>query len=259
MSEVKWIKIMTSLFDNRKIRQIEVLPEGDSIIVIWFKLLCLAGNINDEGFVYFTKEIPYTEQMMATQFNRPISIIQLALRTFQEFGMIEVIDDMLRISNWEKYQNIEGMERIREQNRLRKQKQREREKLLLLENNDMSRDSNVTVTQQNKNKKEDIDKNIKDIYSSEDIHQIIDYLNQVCGTHYRYGDKTIGLVKTRMKEGFTVDDFKTVIDKKFKSWGKSDMAKYLRPETLFGTKFEGYLNEKETEYKKNTDWDWDNL
>lgn len=84
----------------------------------------------------------------------------------------------------------------------------------------------------------------KDIYSSETIHEIIDYLNKVCGTHYRYGDKTVGLIKTRMKEGFTVEDFKKVIDKKYADWSKGDMAKYLRPETLFGTKFESYLNEK---------------
>lgn len=63
MAEVKWIKIATEIFDNRKIKQIENLPDGDSIIVIWFKLLCLAGNINDNGMVYFTQEIPYTEQM----------------------------------------------------------------------------------------------------------------------------------------------------------------------------------------------------
>lgn len=94
----------------------------------------------------------------------------------------------------------------------------------------------------NNNNENNVNKN--NIYRSEDIHEIIDYLNQVCGTHYRYGDKTVSLIRTRMKEGFTVDDFKTVIDKKFKAWGKGDMAKYLRPETLFGTKFESYLNEK---------------
>ena len=125
MSDVKWIKMATNIFDNRKIRQIESLPDGDAIIVIWMKLLCLAGNINDSGMVYFTKEIPYTEQMMATQFNRPLATVQMAMRTFEQFGMIEIINNVLHISNWEKYQNIEGMDKIREQNRIRKQKQRD--------------------------------------------------------------------------------------------------------------------------------------
>lgn len=129
MAEVKWIKLVTDLFDNRKIKQIEVLPEGDAIIVIWMKLLCLAGNINDSGYVYFTNEIPYTDQMLSTQFNRPLTTIQLALKTFEQFGMIEIIDDMLRISNWEKYQSVDKMAEIREYNRLAKQKSREKQRL----------------------------------------------------------------------------------------------------------------------------------
>lgn len=137
MAEVKWIKLVTDLFDNRKIKQIEVLPEGDAIIVIWMKLLCLAGNINDSGYVYFTNEIPYTDQMLSTQFNRPLTTIQLALKTFEQFGMIEIIDDMLRISNWEKYQSVDKMAEIREYNRLAKQRSREKQKLLN-DVNDMS-------------------------------------------------------------------------------------------------------------------------
>ena len=119
MGEIKWIKVVTDMFDNRKIKQIETLPDGDAIIVVWMKLLCLAGNINEQGMIYFTKEIPYTEEMMATEFNRPINTIRLALKTFKEFEMIEIIDDIICISNWEKYQNVESMDKIREQTRLR--------------------------------------------------------------------------------------------------------------------------------------------
>ena len=124
MADIKWIKIVTDMFDNRKIRQIECLPDGDSIIVIWMKLLCLAGQTNDNGMVYFTKDIPYTEQMLAQQFNRPLTTIQMALKTFEQFGMVELVDNILHISNWEKYQNIEGMEKIREQTRKRVAKHR---------------------------------------------------------------------------------------------------------------------------------------
>lgn len=137
MAEVKWIKMSTDIFDNRKIRQIECLPDGDAIIVIWVKLLCLAGSINDSGMIYFTKEIPYTDQMLATQFNRPMATIKLALTTFEQFGMVEVIDNILCISNWEKYQNVDRLQEIREYNRLAKQKSRAKQKLLQ-DVNDMS-------------------------------------------------------------------------------------------------------------------------
>ncbi len=143
MAEVKWIKVSADIFDNRKIKQIECIPNGDSIIVVWIKLLCLAGNINDSGMIYFTKEIPYTDQMLATQFNRPLETIQLALKTFKSFGMVEIIDNILHISNWEKYQNIDGMERIRDQTRKRVAKHREKKQLT---NNS---ECNVTVTLRN--------------------------------------------------------------------------------------------------------------
>lgn len=155
MAEVKWIKIVTNIFDNRKIKQIETLPDGDTIIIIWFKLLCLTGQINDKGYVYLTQEVPYTEEMLSTEFNRPLKTIQLAMRTFQTFGMVEIIDDIYHISNWENYQNVEGLEKIREQNRLRKQRQREKEKVLLLESHVMSRDSHAT----DKDIDKEIDKN----------------------------------------------------------------------------------------------------
>ena len=145
-AEIKWIKLSTDVFDNRKIKQLEQLPDGDTIIVIWLKLLCLAGVCNDNGIVYFTPDIPYTEQMLATQFNRPVATIQLALNMFQQYGMIDVIDNFMHISSWEKYQNIEGMEKVREQTRKRVSAFRERQKALPEQCNVTG---NVTETQSN--------------------------------------------------------------------------------------------------------------
>lgn len=146
VKEIKWIKIATSVFDNRKILQIESMPEGDGIIVIWFKLLCLAGNINDDGMIYFTQEIPYTEEMLATEFHRPLPLVRLALITFIKYGMVEIVDSVYRISNWRRYQSADKLDEIKVQNRLRKQKQRERERLPGPEpaERDVSRDSHVT-------------------------------------------------------------------------------------------------------------------
>lgn len=122
--EIKWIKTQCDLFNNRKIKQIEVMPEGDAILIIWIKLLCLAGMVNDNGYIYLTPEVPYTDELLANEFHKSVSLIRLALMTFEKFGMIEIIDNILHVSNWVKYQNVDGMEKIRIQNKLRKQKQR---------------------------------------------------------------------------------------------------------------------------------------
>lgn len=130
MADVKWIKIAVDMFDNRKIKQIGSMPEGDSLLLMWVQLLCLAGNVNDGGFIYLTKEIPYTDEMLATQFNKPISTVRLALKTFEQFGMIEIINNMIFLSSWEKYQSTDRLATIREKDRERKRRKREAEKLL---------------------------------------------------------------------------------------------------------------------------------
>ena len=137
MARIQWIRIATDIFENRKIRQIECMPEGDTIIVIWIHLLCLAGTTNDNGAVYFTADCPYTDEMLAREVDRPIITLRLALQTFQKFGMIEIdAKGYIYIMNWEKYQKTEGLEKVKEQNRIRKQRQRDREKLLLCGEND---------------------------------------------------------------------------------------------------------------------------
>jgi len=148
MAEVKWIKIVTDIFNNRKIKQIETMPDADSILVIWFKLLCLAGTINENGLLVITKDIPYTEEMLANEFKRPISTVRMALDAFQMFDMIEIVDNILCVSNWEKYQNTESLAKIREQTRKRVAKHREKQKLLT------SDECNVTVTLRNATEEE---------------------------------------------------------------------------------------------------------
>lgn len=130
MSEVKWIKVSTDMFNNnRKIKQIELMPEGDAILVIWLKLMLLAGNINDGGAIYLTPEIPYTDEMLANELRKPLTIVRLALKTFERFGMIEIIDDILMLSSWEKYQSTDKLAEIREQTRKRVAKCRENKRL----------------------------------------------------------------------------------------------------------------------------------
>ena len=129
MAEVKWIKLATGLPDNRKIKQIRRLPEGDTIALMWIFLMCLAGETNDDGMVYFTPEIPFTEEMLADQFNIDINTIRLGLTTFQRFGMIEIVDNIICLSHWEKWQAVDSLTVIREQTRKRVAKHREKQRL----------------------------------------------------------------------------------------------------------------------------------
>lgn len=155
MADVKWIKLAVDMFDNRKIRQIETLPDGDGIIVIWVKLLCLAGITNDGGLVYFTRDIPYTEQMLANYFQRPIALVQMALRVFQQFGMIDLVDDIIMVSGWEKYQSLDRLERIQAQNRERQRRFKEQKRKDALP-------VTLPVTEDNaSDKEEDIDRDIE--------------------------------------------------------------------------------------------------
>ena len=144
MSEVKWIKITTDMFDNRKIKAIRKLPEGNNIILIWVMLLSLAGRCNASGMIFLTENIPYTNKMLADELDFEESVICIALNTLEKFGMITRDENLfISVNNWAEYQSIDGMERIREQTRKRVKNFREREKQKQLNGNDTR---NVTVT-----------------------------------------------------------------------------------------------------------------
>jgi predicted phage replisome organizer len=130
MADVKWIKIVTNVFDDEKVILIESMPEADSIIVIWFKLLCLAGKQNRDGLLMLNDKLAYTEEMLSTVFRRPLNTVRLALKTFEQFGMIEIADGTICISNWEKHQNTDKLAQMREYNRIAQQKSRAKRKLL---------------------------------------------------------------------------------------------------------------------------------
>ena len=139
MAEVKWIKIVTDVFDDEKTLMIETLPEADSLIVIWFKLLCLAGKQNNSG-VFLMGRMPYTDEMFATVFRRPINTVRLALRTFEDFGMIEIINDTVTIPNWDKHQSLDAYEKKKERDRLYQAERRATQKRIAEKSSDTSSD-----------------------------------------------------------------------------------------------------------------------
>lgn len=150
-SDVKWIKIVTDVFDDEKILLVESIPEADAIIVIWFKLLCFAGKQNNGGVFMLNDKLAYTDEMLATIFRRPLNTVRLALNTFERFGMIEIIDNVITIPNWEKHQNINALERMKEQTRKRVAAHRDRQKQLT----QCNASGNVTVTKCNATDKEE--------------------------------------------------------------------------------------------------------
>lgn len=160
MADITWVKLKTDMFDNEKIKLIEALPDADTILIIWIKLIAYAGKVNAGGYIMLTENIPMNEEELATIFNRPLNTVRLALNTFERYGMITKSDEgAIKISNWEIHQNIDGMERVRLLNRERKRKQREKEKQQKL----LDEGCHVTVTQGHATE-EDIDKELdKDI------------------------------------------------------------------------------------------------
>ena len=152
MSNVKWIKLSTQMFEDEKIKLIEHMPDADTILIIWVKLLSQAGKANANGYIYLSENIPYTEEMLSTIFGRPLNTVRLALETFRQFGMIHIDEDhFISIENWEKHQNVEGLDRIREQARIRQAKYRKNKRIGQKKDDKDAVDegSNVTVTSRN--------------------------------------------------------------------------------------------------------------
>jgi len=138
MADVKWIKMDVTLPDNRKIKRIRKLPGGNDIVLLWVFLLARAGESNQNGALFYTSDIPYTEEDLADDFDFTIDFVKIALMTLEKFKMIERFDQIIFIKNWEEYQELDKLQKISVQNRKRQEKHREKQRLLA--------NSNVTVT-----------------------------------------------------------------------------------------------------------------
>jgi len=222
MTEIKWIKIVTDLFDDEKIRQIKAMKKGDTFIVIWFELLCLAGKSNSNGFLMLTDKIPYSTDMLANLFPRDSKYIDEAIDIFERFEMIEIIEEKICLLNWEKHQNAEKLEKIREQTRSRVNEHRQKH-IADSRHNDNSvtgalqdHYSNTDVTQQNKNKNKEEDKEFKDKDKNKDIA-----LTSFTGLINEYTDndnlkivlKDYNDMRHKMSKGFSVNALNLILNK----------------------------------------------
>lgn len=227
MAQVKWIKISTNIFDDEKILLLESLPDAYAIITVWFKLLCLAGKQNNSGVFMLNDKIAYTDKMLASIFRMNELTVKMALETFQQFGMIEMIDGVITIPNWDKHQSLDQLEKLKEQNRIRQANYKQKQKLLagnVTGNVTDNVTGNVTVTLSNatdKDKEERIkNKDICIINNTNNSYQLIaDMYNDICISFPRLtvlSDKRKQAIKARLKV-YTVEQFKSMFEKAEKS------------------------------------------
>lgn len=233
MATVKWIKVVTDIFDDEKMLLIEGLPGADSIMVIWFKLLCLAGKTNNSGVFIFNDRIPYTDEMLAAIFRRDINLVRLALKTFEDFGMIEIVDNVITIPNWSKHQTLDAYEKKKERDRLRVREKRAQQKALI---SGMSPDASQNVARQvadtslevaplEEEREEDIEKerDIEGDIKPDDgrpgavpYEAIKSMYNEICVSFPRcvsLSDARKKAIKARITGGYTPEDFKALFTK----------------------------------------------
>lgn len=224
MAEVKWIKITTDMFDNRKIKHLRKLPDGNNIVLIWVMLLTMAGRCNSNGMVFLTQNIPYTPKMLADELDFEENTVKLALQSLEQLEMIVTDNGFFTIPGWEEHQNAEALEKIREQNRIRKQKQREKQKIECV--TEMSRDVSVTNLGSHAT---DIDKDKdkeRDIRGNRvDYQQIADMYNATCVSFprlTRLSEKRKRAIKARLRK-YSIDDIK-------RGFGLAEESDFLKGE-----------------------------
>ena len=175
MGGVKWIKIDTGMFEDERIKLIDAMDNKDIIHYVWIRLLLQAGKTNADGFIYLSEDMPYSNEMLSTIFNRSLDNISYAIKVLSSLGMIEIDEkNVIKIVNWDKHQNVEGMERVRELGKKRAERFRTKKKKVQDDNendgildediinnlgNVTKNENNVIVTEQIENEKENKNKN----------------------------------------------------------------------------------------------------
>ena len=267
MADVKWIKITTDVFDDEKILMIESLPSADSIIVIWFKLLTFAGKQNNDGVFIMNNRIAYTEEMLASIFRRDVNTVRLALATFQQYGMIDIIDGVVTIPNWNKHQTLDAYERKKERDRLYQAERRENQKRLVEKSSDTSFDcqqtpsSDVAISEEDK--EIDIEKDINNINSAsknapskKDISDFFESIWKLYPNKKGKGQVSDSKKKTLYEIGY--DEISRAIERYNSDLKKEEWRKPQNGSTFFNSGYVDYLDanysplqEKQTESKNN--------
>ena len=244
-----YLKLKENFYDSEELILLQNMPDGYLYSDILMKLYL--RSLKNNGKLMFKDVIPYTPPTLAQIVRHQVGTVEKALQIFKQLGLVEILDSgaiyMLDIQNFIGESSTEA-DRIRN---YRQKIKDEKESVQMLQQMNDKSTPKIEIEIEIEKKKEielDIEKEKNLPYK-----EICDHLNLRTGSNYKHTtNKTKDLIKARFNEGFTLDDFKTVIDKKCVEWiNDNTMNKYLRPETLFGTKFESYLNQT-IQYKKTT-------
>lgn len=276
-TKMNWFKKSSMTYDDETIKVIETMPECDSILVIWDKMLCLAAKCESSRLM-LKGCIPYDDEMLAALFGRPLKTVRLALGVFSRYGMVEVDEEnVITICNWAKHQTVNGSatsnaERQKRWRDKHRNELREGDPTVQPQLDGTTGDSadapvtrnalrvtersvtrNVTRNALEKEIEEEKEEDAKascragkpdgaDADSSF-VAEVVEILNSATGSSYKASCKsTRRHVLARRGEGYGIPDFRDVVGFKARQWGGDPkMRQYLRPETLFGAKFESYL------------------
>lgn len=248
MSEPKryfWLKLHKDFFQRKEIKRLRKIAGGDTYTIIYLKMLL--RSIMSDGKLYFDGLEDDFASELALDLDEKEENVQITVQYLLKSGLLEMCSD-------EEYYLPDTKDSTGCETAVASRVRKHREKQKALQCN-----ANVTQVKHlcngeiekeleiEKEKELEINKihcHVQHDNTSNSINEIIEYLNSKTNKNYRSTtQKTRTLIKARMKEHFTIDDFKIVIDKKCSEWMGTKFEPYLRPETLFGTKFEGYLNQ----------------
>lgn len=206
-SKIEWVKITTDMFDNRKIKYLRKLPEGNSIVLIWIMLLTMAGRCRANGMIFLTENIPYTTKSLADELGFDENTVKFALAAFESLNMVRTNpEDFLQISGWEEYQKDDEIERIREQTRKRVANHRTRGRQLVMQEHSIcaycgkEADTIDHIIPRNKNGSDDENNLVpccKSCNSSKKDKDLADFLND--SFYYKHEGVDHELVRSNQK------------------------------------------------------------
>ena len=250
MSEKKyyWLKLKNDFFSQKEIKKLRKIAGGDTYTIIYLKMqlhsLQNGGKLFYEGY-----EDNFADEI-ALEIDEESENVRVTLLFLEKHGLIEKSD-----KNEYSIPIVENSSGSETSTAIRVRKHRQKEKMLQCS-------ISVTPVKQNDNgeieieieKELDIELELDKKKNIIPYKEIIDYLNKKTSSNYKYTtDKTKNLIKSRINEGFNIKDFKKCIDNMEIAWACDEkMAQYLRPETLFGTKFESYVNYKNAKKHETT-------
>ena len=261
-----WLKVDKKFFDNLFIKRLKNMPGGYTMTVIYIRLML--ESLEDDCILYYEGYFDSLVQELALKLDVSEDDINMTLAYFTKCGLIQIDDDghatlsqakamVESETNWAKYkrdqrknsQDLPKLENVQNKKTISNScpTEIEKENRVSSKSNNLYLD-NILSGNPDYNFPTWLEETaIKDLEKTKykELWIPIVYLNQVANKRYKFVDKTKRLLLARFKEGYTLEDFKQVIDIKTAEWKDSpEFSKYLRPETLFGSKFDGYLNQK---------------